>query len=428
MRRRLTGADSADFHTRTAERYALLLGDSKGVLMKVGQMLSYMPNNFMVEPEHRPAYEEALGNLLNRAPPMAPELAEAVLERELGRARLQLLAEFDPEPIATASIGQVHSAMLRDGRAVAIKIQYPGVRDAIASDLKNLGMLAAFIGSLSSLVPRGNSRTDFRGMADELSVRVREELDYRLEAASQDEFSRLSRGHPFIHVPEVMREMCTERVLCQELLEGYSWEEALAADQELRDQWAEAVYRFVHGSGERFLVFPADPHPGNYLFHDDGSISALDFGCVKRFTPEQARYKANIGIPCVNGDALGTWQACVDSGLISPSDPVTPEEALDYWRGYIDTLWSGPDCALTPELAAAWMKRNFSPHGPSANFLRYSAMEPVYTLLGRIEVGTIALMAQLRANIDLQSIGAEYVLEAAPVTRMGKLDHAFFAR
>jgi hypothetical protein len=113
--------------------------------------------------------------------------------------------------------------------------------------------------------------------------------------------------------------------------------------------------------------------------------------------------------------------------MLCASDPVTPEEALDYWRGYMDLLWVESTSAFTPELAAAWIERNFSPRGPSANFLRYSTMAPAYTLLGRIELGTVALVAQLHAWIDWQSIGAEYVLGTPPVTRMGELDYAFFA-
>ncbi|HXN37994.1 MAG TPA: AarF/UbiB family protein, partial [Solirubrobacteraceae bacterium] len=191
--------------------------------------------------------------------------------------------------------GQVHEARLRDGREVAVKIQYPGVADAIRADLKNAELLAAFVSLVfGGLSPRKLS-FDLRGVARELSVRIAEELDYRLEAAYQAEFAEHYCGHPFIHVPEVVAELCTGRVLTQQLARGLCWSDALDAGQKLRDQWAEAIHRFAYGSYKRIYLFNADPHPGNYLFHEDGSVSFLDFGCVKRFRREQVEMMDTIG-------------------------------------------------------------------------------------------------------------------------------------
>ena len=134
-----------EFHVRTAERYAELLGRSKGALMKAGQMLSFASAGPAVPAEFQSIYQAALARLRDDAPPMAPELARAVLERELGRPAESAFAEFDWEPLAAASVGQVHAARLHDGRAVAVKIQYPGVADAICADLKNTELLATFL-------------------------------------------------------------------------------------------------------------------------------------------------------------------------------------------------------------------------------------------------------------------------------------------
>ncbi len=248
LRSKVTGADSTEFHVRTAERYAELLGRSKGALMKAGQLLSFASASPAVPAEFQTIYQAALARLRNDAPPMAPELARVVLERELGRRAESAFAEFEWEPLAAASIGQVHAARLHDGRAVAVKIQYPGVADAIGADLKNTELLATFLSLIvGSLSPRRMS-FDIRGAAREISVRIAEELDYRLEAGNQAEFAEHYRGHPFIHVPEVVGELCTDRVLTQELVRGRSWSDALTAEQELRDQWAEAIWRFVYGS------------------------------------------------------------------------------------------------------------------------------------------------------------------------------------
>jgi predicted unusual protein kinase regulating ubiquinone biosynthesis (AarF/ABC1/UbiB family) len=426
LRSKLTGADSTEFHVRTAERYAELLGRSKGALMKVGQMLSFVAAAPAVPTEFQPIYQAALARLRDDVPPMAPELARAVLERELGGPVASAFAEFDWNPIAAASIGQVHAARLHDGRAVAVKIQYPGVAAAIHADLKNNELLATFLGFLFVLSPRKMS-LDIRGAARELNARITEELDYRLEAANQAEFADIYRGHPFIHVPEVIRELCSRRVLTQELVLGSSWSEAVASQKELRDVWAEAIYRFIYTSNHRFCLFHADPHPGNYLFHDDGSVSFLDFGCIKRFTRPQVDSMNAIGRACWRDDVRATWQASVEAGFWRSSDPVTPEEVFAYWREPWELWWAQQPFTLTPEYVAKWVKRRFSQAGPSANAFRYITAPPAYAMLGRIELNTTSLIAGLHATNDWQSIAAEFFEDAAPVTAMGKLDHAFFA-
>jgi predicted unusual protein kinase regulating ubiquinone biosynthesis (AarF/ABC1/UbiB family) len=244
LRGKLTGPDSTEFHLRTAERYAELFGRSKGALMKVGQMLSFAAFAPAVPAELQSIYRTALMRLRSDAPPMSGDLARAVFERELDRSLESVFAEFDFEPIAAASIGQVHAARLHDGRAVAVKIQYPGAADAIRSDLKNAELVAAFFTLLIGGLSSRRLTFDLRGAAGEISARISEELDYRREAATQTVFAEHYRGHPFIHVPQVVEELCADRVLTQELLRGSSWNEAVGADQRLRDRWAEAIHRF----------------------------------------------------------------------------------------------------------------------------------------------------------------------------------------
>jgi predicted unusual protein kinase regulating ubiquinone biosynthesis (AarF/ABC1/UbiB family) len=426
LRSKLTGADSTEFHIRTAERYTELLGHSKGALMKAGQMLSFVSPSPAVPAEFQSIYQAALSRLRDQALPMAPELARSVLERELDRRTESAFAEFDWNPLAAASIGQVHAARLHDGRAVAVKIQYPGVADAIQADLKNSELLATFLGLMFGLSPRKVS-FDVRGAGREMTARITEELDYRREAANQTEFADIYRGHPFIHVPDVVAELCTDRVLTQELVRGKSWSDALTSGQELRDQWGEAIWRFVYATNHRFRVFNADPHPGNYLFHDDGSVSFLDFGCVKRFGREQSEMMNAIGRACLRDDVLGTWQASVEGGFWRSSDPVTPEEVFAYWREPWELWWAEQPFTVTPEYVFRWIERKFSPAGPSANAFRYITASPDYTIMGRIEMGAASLIAELRATNYWGSMAAEFFEGAAPLTAMGKLDHAFFA-
>jgi predicted unusual protein kinase regulating ubiquinone biosynthesis (AarF/ABC1/UbiB family) len=431
LRGKLTGADSTEFHIRTAERYAELLGRSKGALMKAGQMLSFAAVGASLPAEVQSIYQAALTRLCDCAPPMTPELARTVLERELGRPTASVFAEFDWTPLAAASIGQVHSARLHDGRAVAVKVQYPGVGDAIVADLKNHELLATFL----SLVVGGMSPRklsfDLRGAAREMSVRIAEELDYRLEAANQAEFAAHYRGHPFIHVPEVIGGLSTSRVLTQELAQGLSFGDALTAEQELRDQWAEAIWRFTYGSFsygayKHIYMLHADPHPGNYVFQEDGSVSFLDFGCVKRFRREQVEMVNAILLACLRNDVLGTWRACVEAGFWRSSDPVSPEEVFAYWREDWAMLWAQQRFTITPEYVARRIERRCSPIGPSANAFRHITASPEYTVMSRIEVGVESVIAQLHASVNWGAIAAEGLENAPPLTEMGKRAKAFF--
>lgn len=425
LRGRLTGENGAEFHVRTAERYAELLGHSKGALMKVGQILSFTAMSSAVPSEFRSSYQAAFARLCSEAPPMAPELARKVLEAELGDRVERSFAEFDWEPFAAASIGQVHAARLRDGRAVAVKIQYPGVAEAIRADLKNSELLATLLTfALGGLSPRGMS-LDFRAVAREIGASIGAELDYRLEASNQAEFAENYRGHPFIHIPGVIGELCSDRVLTQDLVRGRRWNEALAADQGLRDQWAEAIHRFVYRSYYRLNVFNADPHPGNYVFHDDGSVSFLDFGSTKRLRRDRVEMLVAVYRECFRGDVLGTWRASVEAGMWRSSDPVTPEEVFAYWREDNALVWAQQRFVATPDSVGRGIERRFSPTGPSANVLRHCTMPSEYALLARAEIGVASVIAQLRAGNNWLSLAAEYCIGAAPLTTMGKRELAF---
>ncbi len=425
LRGKLVGADGAEFHARTAERYAELLGRSKGALMKAGQMLSIVSVGSFVPAEFQSAYQTALARLRDDAPPMSGELAQMLLERELGPRVRSAFAEFDREPLAAASIGQVHAARLRDGRPVAVKIQYPGVAEAIRADLKNTELLATFLSLLGGISSRPLS-LDMRGAAREVGERITEELDYRLEAANQAEFAARYRNHPFICVPAVIDELSTARVLTQELCVGRSWAAALTAGRELRDQWAEAIWRFVYGSHRRFGLTNSDPHPGNYVFHDDGSVSFLDFGCVKRYRRDQVELITGIVRECLRDDVLGTWRACVEAGFWSSSDPVTPEEVFAWWHEPFRYLWAEQPFTFTPEYAASWIERRLSPYGPSANALRHATLAPEYVAWPRIEMALSSVLAQLHATNDWAAMYAEYHTNGQPLTAMGRLDRAYF--
>jgi predicted unusual protein kinase regulating ubiquinone biosynthesis (AarF/ABC1/UbiB family) len=413
-------------YARRAERYVELLGRSKGALMKAGQILSYVPFGAAVPPENRAVFQAAMARLQADAPPMAPELAADVVREELGAPPEKIFAEFCPRPLAAASIGQVHAARLPDGRAVAVKIQYPGVAEAIIDDLRNAELLAVFFQLLRSVVP-GLTRLDPKEIAQEISARIAEELDYRIEAASQQFFASAYRGHPFIAVPEIIPELSTRRVLTQQLAEGLTWDAAVKAGQRLRDAWGEAIYRFAFGSLRRLRAFNADPHPGNYLFRPDGSVAFLDFGCVKQFDAEQVAQMQDVVRAVVRQDAGALWQAFVELGFFAATGGLTPQEVLDWYSGPFEMLLGPQPFQITPEIAARAIANEASPAGRFGRVVRSLSLPADYVFLSRIDLGLFAVLAELRATGDWRGIQAELDDGAPPATPMGEAEAEFWA-
>lgn len=242
------------------------------VLMKAGQILSVVLPEAGVDAPYRGIYQAAFAKLQDDAPPMPASVVTQTLADELGCPPGEVFARFDPRPIAAASIGQVHAATLPDGQQVAVKVQYPGVEQAIRADLANTELLATFLRLLLSVAP-SMTQMDVRAMASEISDRIGEEIDYRVEAANQREFAEGYQGHPFVRVPEVYNELSTRRVLTMQYVDGLRYAKAVRAEQQLRDRWAEAIYRFVLDSLYRLGICNTDLHPGNFLFHPDGGVS-----------------------------------------------------------------------------------------------------------------------------------------------------------
>ena len=424
LRRRLKGerGASVEFHLRNAERYADTLSRSKGVLMKVGQILSFVDVSAAVDRTYGEAYQAALAGLQSDAEPMDPVLVAAVVERELGRPPEELFAEFASAPIAAASIGQVHAARLHDGTEVAVKVQYPGVADAIGDDLANTQLLLTFVKIAAGIVPQFRS-FDVGPLADELSERISEELDYGAELAYQVEFCDLYRGHPFVRVPEVFPELSTDRVLTMELVHGRRWKETGDVDQALRDRWGEIVYRFFFGSTARFGMFNADPHPGNYLFHDDGTVTFLDFGCVKRLNPEAQRGFWDLPTATLDGDAERLLRVYTEQGFTRADDPAPADKVMVWFRQQFAPLVAPQPFTFTPEFVSELL-------GDMANMdkdlRRRSNVPKEYLFTNRISVGLYSVLGALRATADWRAIFEEDVT-GVPTTELGRLDADFFA-
>ncbi len=292
-----------------AKRLTASLGEMKGLAMKLGQIASYLD---FAMPE---AARQVLAGLQDSTPPMAPDVIEAVVREELGKAPRELFAEWSDQPIAAASIGQVHRARLPDGTPVAVKVQYPGIARTLDADLKSANALD----SLGAVVFRGQERG---AVIAELRDRLMEECDYRHEADSQEQFRRLFADRADMVIPEIFPAYSATRVLTSRFFEGRRFADFAAhAPQAARDRAGETIWDFAMRSIFQHGLFNADPHPGNYLFLPDDKVVFLDFGCVKRFTPDFVERWRRLCLACTHGDRV-TFDRCVTEFGFAP-DPKT---------------------------------------------------------------------------------------------------------
>src|SRR3954454_1859017 len=277
----------------TAERIVAVLGTMKGAAMKLGQVMSFLDVGLVPE-EYREEFQAKLAELRDAAPKVSFKDMKKVIEGEYGDKLENVFETFDPVPVAAASIGQVYKARLDDGRCVAVKVQYPGVAEAVRSDLQNLGLILRLMKSVAPGL-------DVGAVATEVRDRIGEELDYELEAQNQRTMSRAFRGHPFIVVPDVVTSLSHERVVVTEFVDGRGFEEFKQLAAEERDRIGEIIFRFYFGSMYRLHMFSGDPHPGNMLLLDDGRMAFLDFGLFKVLEREAAARELLLGRLGVEG-------------------------------------------------------------------------------------------------------------------------------
>jgi predicted unusual protein kinase regulating ubiquinone biosynthesis (AarF/ABC1/UbiB family) len=398
-----------DLALRTADEVAEELGSMKGVLMKVGQMASYIYEDL---PDY---FRAAMGRLQQNAPPMSAELASSVIKEELGDVPERVFAEWDPQAFAAASIGQVHRAITKDGRAVAVKVQYPGIATTITSDMRNASLLRKIIGAAF----RG---LDVQSLVDELGERLKEEVDYSREAENQELFAIYYEGHPVIRVPHVIKELSTSRVLTSELVVGSSFDELLTWSQREKDLAAETIYRFVFRSLYRLHAFNGDPHPGNYLFHGDGRVSFLDFGLTKHFTVEDlAPLEDAVRFLVFDKDYEAFRGALERAGFLIAGAPVPTSVVVDRFGQFYETVLDDAPMTMTPEFSSAIVRRFFDARSPLA---AYSDVPRAYVVMQRINLGLYAVLGSLHANANWRRIAEEIwpFKQGPPATPIGEAE------
>ena len=302
------------------------LGRMRGAAMKVGQVFSMI--DFDGLPENQQAeLQQKLATLRDGVPPVSFARLEKLLRKEFGGPLSAVFSEFDERAFAAASIGQVHRATTHDGAEVVVKVQYPGVAEAVETDLRNAMLLVP-------LVKRLAPGLDAKALALEMRERIGEELDYELEAQHQRRIERLMRGHPFIRIPHVYTDLSTRRALVSEYVEGERFEAVRKASEPARDRYAEIVFRFFFGLLYRDRIALGDPHPGNYLLCPDGRVCFLDFGLLRDVEPGRVLAERRIAL-AVRAKDPATLKASLVAGGYLPAeraDAVDAEFALRLMR------------------------------------------------------------------------------------------------
>src|SRR6204780_1209910 len=405
----------------TAKQIVAVLGTMKGAAMKLGQVMSFLDVGLVAE-EHRDEFQQELAKLRDAAPTVSFKQMKRVIEDDLEEPISEVFSSFDEEPIAAASIGQVYRATLKDGRDVAVKVQYPGVAGAVRADMQNLDMIMR-------LLKRMTPGMDVKAITEEIRERIVEELDYELGAQNQRSLARIFAGHPFIVVPEVISSLSRERVLVSEFVSGVGFEELKARPQAERDRIGEIVFRFFLGCLYRHRQFSGDPHPGNFLLLDDGRVAFLDFGLFKRMDSEPVELELACQRAVAEGDALALHNLLGGSGFLPDPERVDPEHLLAFIR---DAIWwcttADEPVQLTPEIATEVMIQSSDPRSDYFKEMRHQSMRPEHLFGRRMEMLTLAVLAQLRARANWHRIAREWMYGDEPATELGRAEAEFYGR
>jgi predicted unusual protein kinase regulating ubiquinone biosynthesis (AarF/ABC1/UbiB family) len=386
-----------------AQQAAEVLGTLRGLAAKVGQMASYVDG--IVPEDHRASYETALRSLRAAAPTSSPAAIRGVVEEDLGAPIDRLFAEWGELPFASASIGQVHRAVLADGREVAVKVQHPGIARAVENDLENASVVQGLVAAV------GPRELNSKSMLEEIKQRFREELDYTLEAARQTRFRALHAGDPAIHIPAVVEERSAARVLTSELARGAALEDAAAEGADLRRDWAETLWRFVFKGNLVGAMFNADPHPGNYLFREGGAITFLDFGCVQPIEGDRLTLARNIHLAGLRRDEADFQRAARE--ILQTRGGRYEELAVAYSRRCFEPLFRSP-YRITREYVASLVEgvREMKEAVLLKKGGNFVPLPPGMLFMNRLQFGFYSVLARLDVEVDYAAVETRFLREA----------------
>ena len=380
-----------------AQELGETLADLKGLATKIGQMASYLD---FAAPQ---SVRQMLQPLQDATSTMDEAVVEAVFRASLGDTPARIFRRWEARPFAAASIGQVHRAELADGSRVAVKVQYPGIRQTVEADLQSLSVLD----KLSAVVFRAPVR---EALLAELREKLLEECDYVREADAQETFRELFAANPRVVIPRVYRDWSTERILTSQYVDGRRFAAfARQADQASKDRAGELIFRFASGSLLRHRIFNADPHPGNYLFLEDGAVAFLDFGCVKRFSRDFVRRWTRYLQALAAGRRAEADALVVELGFVEDRERFDFDyhheavmQVFEFWLSDAPFRFNGH--YVERNWRALWVEN------PNKARLR---MPPDFLFLNRLQFGLHSVLAALGAQADWRAIFLENLAHAA---------------
>jgi predicted unusual protein kinase regulating ubiquinone biosynthesis (AarF/ABC1/UbiB family) len=393
----------ADLQEKTAEQIFKVLGELKGGAMKFGQALSVF-EAALPEDIAKP-YRETLVKLQEAAPPLPARVVHKVLAKELGEHWRDNFADFNDTPAASASIGQVHKGIWKDGRAVAVKIQYPGAKEALISDLNQIQRFAKIF---QLLLPG----VEMKPLLEELKARIIEEVDYRYEASAQSACFEAYKGDSDIAIPEVI--MATDRVLVSQWLEGTPLSKVIAdGTQEERNNAGIRLARFHFTAPMRAGLLHADPHPGNFRVLKDGRLGVLDFGACNRLPNGFPEPFKRLLKNALEGDAIALYNGFKEDGFILADVEVSPELVLDYLLPLVEPLRTDY-FAYSRDWLRTQSVRVGDPRNPTAKIGFQLNLPPEYVLIHRVTLGTTGIFCQLRAEGNFRDEALSWFPEITP--------------
>jgi predicted unusual protein kinase regulating ubiquinone biosynthesis (AarF/ABC1/UbiB family) len=378
---------------KSAEQLFAVLGELKGGAMKFGQALSVF--EAAIPDEYAAPFRESLVKLQSAAPPMSTPDMQRMLAEQFGRGWRSRFREFDEKPAAAASIGQVHRAVWRDGREVAVKVQYPGAEEALRSDLRQLSRMSRV---LQPLVPG----LEIKPLIAELRDRMEEELDYRDEANNQRTFAAAFEGDALVKVPRVVAS--APRALVTEWVSGRKLSEVIrAGTQEERDSVAVLLAEFLYSTPTRVGLLHADPHPGNFQVLPDGRLMVTDYGAVARLPSGMPRPLTMMTKLAFENRPDDLLQLLRDEGFVRPDSPLPAEEAVAYLAPFTEPLRT-ESFHFNRRWLQGQAERVGDLRSPQFNTGRELNLPPQYLLIHRVTMGTLGVLCQLDAHVPLRAI------------------------
>jgi predicted unusual protein kinase regulating ubiquinone biosynthesis (AarF/ABC1/UbiB family) len=389
---------TAEIQQRTAEQMFKVLGELKGGAMKLGQAMSIF--EAALPEEFAAPYRATLTKLQDAAPALPAETIHRILVEELGEDWRDRFAEFNDQPAAAASIGQVHKATWHDGRIVAVKVQYPGADKALIADLNQMERMGKMF---ASWIPG----LDIKPLIAELKERAIEELDYLRESQHQRAFAAAFEGDPDVVIPHVLA--AAPHVLITEWVDGTPLS-AIIADgtQAQRDQAGLQYERFLLSGPGRAGLLHADPHPGNFRITPDGKFCVLDFGAVAVLPDGLPIAMGSLLRIAQAGDAEAVVQGLRDEGFIRPNIDLDPEQLLNYLDPFVE-----PSKHEEFSFSRDWMRGQFTRindiRNPDFAIGMKINLPPSYALIHRVWLGSIGVLCQLGATVPVRSVLEEWV-------------------